>query len=171
MDALGDPELDALHQVGRPSALDEGAHVEAGRSGPGGVLGPFEEHEQSVAAELEHVAAVAVDDLDHPAEALVQQLGELLGTFTAEGGEALGQRREPGDVGRDERSLDLSIGGTVERPSANEIGEVGPDSVRRSFVHQLVLLRHLSVNGVANVASGWSCSGEVSDGPVGPAPL
>ena len=128
VDALGDPEFDPLHEVGGPSPLDERAHVEAGGCGPGGVFGALEQHEQRVAAELEHVAAVAVDDLDHPAEALVQQLGEFLGAFTAERGEAFGERREAGDVGGDERPFDLSV--LADRRSA--IGERDREDRTRS---------------------------------------
>ena len=158
VDTLRDSELDPLDEVGRPSPFDECAHLEAGRSGSGGVVGALEEHEEGVAAELEDVTSVAVDDLDHPAEALVQQLRQFLGAFTSVRGEPLGQRGESGDVGRDQRPLDVAVAGTVEWPTANEIGKVGPDSVRWPFVHPLVLPRHLIVNGVAKIARSWSCS-------------
>ncbi len=137
VDPLGDPEFDPLDEVGRPAPLDERAHVEAGRRGPGGVLGPLEQHEQGVAAELEDVAAVAVDDLDHPAEALVQQLGQLLGALAPERGESLGERREAGDVGRDERPLELAVWMTVGGQRRTRSGRYDPISFAdRRFTRQ-----------------------------------
>ena len=125
VDPLRDAELDALHEGGRPATLDQRAHVEACGGCPGGVLGPLEQHEQRVTAELEDVTAVAVDDLDHPAEALVQQDGQFLSALAPVRGQPFGQRGEARDVGRDERSLDLLMR-LVDRPPPHEVGYVRP---------------------------------------------
>ena len=124
VDALRDPELHALHQRRRPGAFDQATHPEAGRSSAGGVLVTGEQHEQGVTAELENVAAEVVDDLDHPAEALVQQDGEFLGTLASVPGEPLRQCGEAGDVGRHQRPENLPVWRVLGRPVPNEVRDV-----------------------------------------------
>ena len=83
VDALRDTELHALHEGVDQVRSIRVTHPETRRGGPGGVFVTGEQHEQGVATELEDVAAEVVDDLDHPAEALVEQDGEFLGALAA----------------------------------------------------------------------------------------
>ena len=79
---------------------------------------PVEEEEQRVAAELEHVAAVALGDADQVVEDGRDAADELLGAGFAVDGESLGECGEAGDVDRDERA--------VERASPRAVGLLAP---------------------------------------------
>src|SRR5206468_649965 len=71
-----------------------------------GVLGPGEEQQQRVSAELQKSATVLVRDGKQPSEGRVQDLGDFLGTDLALLGQALGQLGEPRDVDENEGALD-----------------------------------------------------------------
>ena len=70
-----------------------------------------EEQEQRVAAELEHVAAVALGDRDQLVEDGRDAADELLGAGLAVDREPLGERGEAGDVDRDERAVETRARG------------------------------------------------------------
>ena len=65
-----------------------------------------EEQEQRVAAELEHVAAVAPADLDQAGVAPADQRDQLLGSELAALREALGERGEARDVQAEQRRVE-----------------------------------------------------------------
>ena len=67
-----------------------------------------EEQKQRVPAELEHVAAVALGDVDQPRVAAADQHDELLGAELAPLGEPLRERGEARDVEPDERRVELA---------------------------------------------------------------
>src|SRR4051812_23082907 len=65
-----------------------------------------EEEEQRIAAELEDVSPVALGNVDQTLENSRNSLDELLGAGLALHRKALSERREAGDVDRDERAVD-----------------------------------------------------------------
>ena len=86
-----------------------------------------EEQQERVAAELQDVAAVAVRDGDETLEDAADQQDELLGAHAALRLEPLGEAREAGDVGRDERAghdCEVRVG-ALALPVKNEPREVG----------------------------------------------
>ena len=103
-------------------------------------LGSADHLNRLVAAELEDVAPMGVDDLDHPAEAAVEEVGELLGTLSSVRGEALGERGEPGDVRRHERALDAPDRGSL-RSAALPLAYGGIVSVGIAYTLQVVAQR------------------------------
>ena len=119
MDARRHPQLDrADGALGAADLLDRPLHVRRGAAGALGVAVAGEEEEQRVAAELEHVAAVALGDADQLVEDRRDAADELFGAGFAVDGEPLGERGEAGDVDRDERA--------VERPGARAVGLLAP---------------------------------------------
>ena len=92
------------------------------------------DREQRVACELHDLAAMLADQLDQLAEAVVQQLGELLDTARPGSSQPLGKRREPGDVGEQDRRQELlalrlaqwlmPIGKTPDDERGNIAGEL-----------------------------------------------
>jgi hypothetical protein len=80
-----------------------------------------EPHEERVPAELDDVTAATGAVLDHPVEAVRDEGVHFLGAFTAASCESLRQRREPGDVGRDERSVER-LPRDADGPPEQQIG-------------------------------------------------
>ena len=96
--ALGDPQLDSTHQRRRPRALDQVPHAPAAGRRAQRVIVALEQDEQGVATELQDVASVVVDDVDHAAEAAIEQDRQLLGALAPERSEPFRQRSEARDV-------------------------------------------------------------------------
>src|SRR5262249_59894226 len=101
VDAGGHAQLNVL---GR-DRLDRPLHVRSGSGGTTGVAVAAEEEEQRVAAELEHVSAVALSDLDQGVEAARDSLDELLRACLALDPDPLRERPAAGEVDRDEPCL------------------------------------------------------------------
>ena len=68
-----------------------------------------EEEEKRVPAELDDVAAVPRGDPDQALETAADDEDELLGAFLPLLRESLGERRESGEVGRDEGRVELAV--------------------------------------------------------------
>ena len=102
-----------------------------------GVLDTFEQHEECIATELEDVATVGVDDLDHPTETAVQQAGELLRALAPVFRESFRQRREARDVRRHERSAHTPVWGIVGVPTPDEVANIRLGRGRWRGVHRL----------------------------------
>jgi hypothetical protein len=96
--ALRDGQLHATgrHTNQRPS--DDGAHLCRRTACPGGVSLTAEQHQQRVTAELDDVPELLVDGIDHRTEVVVEDVGQLLGSFTTQRGKAFRKRGEAGDV-------------------------------------------------------------------------
>ena len=119
MRSLRDPESHVPHRVRRPGLGDDRAHAFHGRHGTGRVVVVGEQDEQSVATELDDVAAPLLACLDHLAEAAIQQIGQLLGPFVPETCQTFGQCGEAADVGRHEGALEDQQ--TVARATALDV--------------------------------------------------
>ena len=78
--------------------LDRPLHVGGRAARPRSVPVTGEQQQERVAAELEHVAAMALRDLDQLGEDARDRRDELLGSLSAASGELLRQRREACDV-------------------------------------------------------------------------
>ena len=115
----------------RARVLDEPLHVVRGAARAALVSVTREQEQQGVAAELEHVAAVALRDPDQPLEAAADQQDQLLGSQLAFAGEPFRQAREAGDVCRDERALDRARrrGRAARRPLMDQAREIRRESV------------------------------------------
>ena len=128
VDAGGHAQLDGPHRaLGAADRLDRPLHVRGRPGRPRRVPVAVEEEEQRVAAELEHVAAVPLGDLDQAVEADRDPLDELLGAGLALRRQPLGQCREAGDVHGDERAFELAHARAVAlvAPAADEARQVG----------------------------------------------
>ncbi len=97
---------------------DERSHRERAPARARRVRGAGVENQQRVAAELEDVAAFTPDDRDHAVEAVVQDFGELFGTFLPDACQPLRQFREAREVGREQRPFDLEETGRKRRRTA-----------------------------------------------------
>ena len=101
-----------------PGLGHERLHRKRRARGPLLVQLAVEEEQQGVAAELEHVAAVAPADLDQPGVAPADQRDQLLGAELAPLGEALRERGEARDVEAEQRCVEhaaSSSGPTLPR--------------------------------------------------------
>ena len=119
MRPLRDAQSDVPHRVRRPALGDDRAHAFHRRHRPAGVVIVGEQHEQRVTTELDDVAAPLLARLDHLAEAAVQQIGQLLGSFVAQTRKTFGERREAADVRRHEGAVEDQQ--TVARTSALDV--------------------------------------------------
>ncbi len=90
----------------RSRLLDERLHRERGACGAFLVELAVEEEEQRVAAELEHVPAVAPSDLDQTGVAPADQGDQLLGSELPAFGEPLRECREARDVEAEQRRVE-----------------------------------------------------------------
>ena len=111
-----------------PMRAQPPAHAEGGAARALDVAGPVEEQQQRVAAELQQAAVVAVGLREQLGEGRAEHVDELLGALAAALGEALGELREAGDVGEEQRA--------VEHPRAclGSLEEVPQDDVRHVCV-------------------------------------
>ncbi len=82
------------------------AHAEGGAARALDVVGPVEEQQQRVAAELQQAPVVAVGLREQLGEGRAEHVDELLGPLAAALGEALGELREAGDVGEEQRAFE-----------------------------------------------------------------
>ncbi len=149
VDAGGHAQLDVV----AGNRLDRPLHI---RRRPGGALGMalvVEEEEQRVPSKLEDVAAVPLGHVDQPVEAGGDPLDELLGAGLALGGQALGERREAGDVDGYEGAVERA------RPRRVELGAPGSDQPRhvggherRGPVRDLGHFHHNSMDGKQDFA-------------------
>ena len=65
------------------------------------IAGKIDRH--SVAAELDDLAALRFDQLNHAAEITIEQAREFFGSFGTLAGQRFGQWREAGDIGKQNR--------------------------------------------------------------------
>ena len=107
----------------RPTLVNSGSamseRIARVLSHAGRVLAAPEENQERVTSELQHIAAVPLDDLDHAGEAVREERGQLLTPFAPEGRELLGERGEAREISRDERAVDREMrsGGPRARSS------------------------------------------------------
>jgi hypothetical protein len=93
------------------------------------VVVAVEQEQQRVAAELEEVAAAERRGVEHAAEHAAQRVDELLGADATPVREPLGERREPGDVGEQQRA------GQPARPFPGRLGAPRDGDVRDVSPH------------------------------------
>ena len=119
-----------------PGLAQGGTHGDGGLGGHGRVVVAGERQEQGVAAELEQRAALAVGDLEHPGEHVVEDLGQLLGADAAPPGQALGEGGEARDVHEAARGLHLApqCAGCVEVPFGGHARDIGREHEPRCRV-------------------------------------
>jgi hypothetical protein len=88
------------------------------------VVGSLEEQEQRVARELEEAAALAVGERQERLERGPDRLDQLLGPLPPAAGQALGQARETGDVGEEDRRVEgvQARGGEATSWSSRTLG-------------------------------------------------
>ena len=110
---------------GAANAFDRPLHVRGGTARARGVPFADEDEKQSVATELEHVAAVPLGDVDQLGEDGGDGGDQLLRALPPFRGELLGQGGEARDVDRDERTVDRAgpLAG-LEAPVANQSRDV-----------------------------------------------
>ena len=123
-----DGELHPLSVARATRTSDRATHRDGGTAGPLGMLRTVEQHEDRVAAELEHITAMDVAVVDHAGEAVVDHVGQLFGTLPTSRGQPFRERRETGDVGGDQRS-DALLVARAWRPSQQRCWHVRPESV------------------------------------------
>jgi hypothetical protein len=132
MDADRHPQL---HKARRRAKDPEPAQLTLHRrSGPGGtrrMLGLVEQQEHGVATPLDDTRAVVVGDVEQPAEAQVERVVHLFGANLALARQTLGHGREPGDVDKRERPLDLSVPSVrrLAQPADQKPRYVGPEKL------------------------------------------
>ena len=116
------------------------AHVEGGRRRPMRMVVPAKEQQQGVAAELQQGAVMAVGIGQQPVEALGDDVGDSLGSGSAEPGHAFGERGEAGDVDEHHRPVDPPVkivGSPRLEPFANQTGYIARQRVAPAHVHSL----------------------------------
>jgi len=69
---------------------------------------PVEQQQDRVPAELQQVAAQGQDGFQHPGEDRLDDVGQLLRAHPAAAGQALAERGEAGDVGEQQRRIELA---------------------------------------------------------------
>jgi hypothetical protein len=155
----GDDQLARAHPDpgGEPAAaralLDRGG----GRRGAAGHLvqrcpvfgGPAAV--ERVARDVQHVAPVRVDRLDHVGEVAVERPGQLLQGGAAAGGALLDQRAEPLDIAQEQRGRRPARLGTRERHARGEPSEHQARQVRAERMRH----RGSGVEWMASRLAGW----------------
>ena len=107
VDADVHPERHPAHRGLRPPDLAQRpAHPVRRTRGAGGVTVAGEEEQQCVAAELEQAAALRIGDVEQVGERVVHHLRHLLRAHLPLAREALGHRREAGEVDERERAVE-----------------------------------------------------------------
>ena len=89
-----------------PRATQGATHLGGGAGRAHGVIVAREEEQQRVATEFQQAAVALAGGVEHAAEDAAQRLDELLPADPAAPGQALGQRRETGDIREAERAVD-----------------------------------------------------------------
>ena len=127
MDADGHAQPDVPGRCReRAHRTQRAAHFDGGAAAASGVTGSGEEQEHGIAAELQQVRALLVGGGEQPGEAAAHHLRHLFGADLALAREALGHRREAGDVHEHEGAIDLApVGvGSLPRPFDEQAGKV-----------------------------------------------
>ena len=109
------------------------AHADRGVTAARGVVGPREEQEQGVTAELQQAAAVLIRDGEKPRERRVEDFRDFLGPDLPLPGQALRQLGETRDIDEDKGAFDRSSSLTrrLTLPICQQARDVGHQQIVR----------------------------------------